>query len=93
MLFKNSVSLMLSQVFVFQGLTLSFWDIEQKTGVMFWPCNSVTDPSLPGAVQGDLMNLAKAPDSSFDYSSREIYFSNLLKGAHVIHGMGQDLLF
>ena len=84
---------MLCQVFVIQGLTLSFWDIEPKTGVMFWPCNSVTDPSLPGAVEEDLMNLAQASDSSFDYSSREIYFFNLLKGAQVILDVGQDLLF
>ena len=30
---------------------------------------------------------------SFDYSSGEIYFFTLLKGAHVICGMGQELLF
>ena len=30
---------------------------------------------------------------SFEYSSREIYFFNLLKCAHVIYGIGQELLF
>ena len=32
--FKNSVSFLLSQVFVFQRLTLSFSDIDPKTGVI-----------------------------------------------------------
>ena len=48
---------------------------------MFWPCKSVTDPSLPGVVQGGLTNLAQASDSVLIILEKRFIFFNLLKGA------------
>ena len=60
---------------------------------MFWPCKTVTDTSFPGVVSGGSDEFSPGLRLIFDYSGEEIYFFNLLKWAHVIYGIGQELLF